>query len=813
MSFMTSISFFDSSPTRARPLDPPSAGRISLALDRLAVVGTVLYVAAHPDDENTRLLAYLANGRGLRTIYLAMTRGDGGQNLVGSDLGPLLGLIRTHELLAARAVDGAEQLFSRAIDFGYSKSSEETLRIWGKDEVLADVVRVMDRVEPDVVMTRFSPEPPNHGHHMASAILARDAFSKAKRRPARLFENKSSWRMKEGEDTSKYLRLDVGGYAPELGESYADLAARSRTNHKSQGFGTATSLGTSVELFEPTLPDQWPEPMPKDTQDPLAGLDLTWARFPKTEAIRAAIATARKAFDARHPEALVPLLVAIDTAIGKLPTTNPYRAQKLAEVEALLVACLGLDLDVRATTPTAIAGEPLALEATAITRLPTSVSVGVTFPDGDTTQAQALTFNTVDKRAHTMTIARDAPSSTPYWLRLPPSGGLFTIPEHWDPNDPVAAPDLQATFDVHVGAFAFTATRPVRYAWTDQVNGERFRAVEILPAVTITPDLRVRMFPNGQTSPVTARIRAHGAARSGVVKLEVPTGWKVAPASQTFALAADGDTSVSFDVTPTGDGKSEIKWVATVAGARFDQAERVIDYLHVPRTTVLSPATIRAVPLAIQLGRKRVAYIPGAGDDIAQALAQVGYQVTTIEAAALADADLTRFDAVIAGIRAYNVHGPELVAAQAKLRQFMEAGGTYLVQYVTSNRQKKLDIAIGPYPLTIEQGRVTDETAAMTVTNPASPLVQAPNKIGPADFVGWVQERGLYFADTWDPKYSTLFSAFDPGEKPLEGSVLSTRVGMGAFVYTGLAFFRQLPEGVAGAYRLFANLLASEVRK
>lgn len=812
---MTSISFIDGSPAHARPIEPPSAGNIALALDRLDVVGTVLYVAAHPDDENTRFLAWLANARGLRAVYLSMTRGDGGQNLIGPDLGPMLGLIRTFELLAARKVDGAEQRFTRAVDFGYSKSADETLRIWGKDQILADVVAVMDELTPDVVVTRFSLEPPNHGHHTASAMLAREAFGKAKVKPARIFENKSSWRFKEGEDLSQYLAIDVGGYSPELGRTYTALAADSRTMHKSQGFGSAPTLGPALEYFEPIIADQWPGKVP-DGKDPFAGLDFSWKRYPKTEAVRAAIAAAKKAYDPRRPEALVPALVKVHQALAKLPDGHPYKDQKLAETSELILAVLGLDLDVRAQTATAIAGEALKLEATALLRRGGDVKVSVTFPDATATPAQALDLNVVDKRERTITVPRDHALSTPFWLQRPPVGGVFSIGEQSYAPYPVGPDALSARFEVQVGGVTLQALRPARLAWVDQVHGERFRTVEVLPAVTLTPQARVRMFPGAAAQSVSARIRAHGAARSGSVTLQAPAGWKVAPKDQTFTLAADGETTVSFEVTPSGSAPVDLTWQARLEGGGdtvFAHSERFIDYQHVPRTTVLGSATIRATPIDLEIGGKRIGYIAGAGDDVALALSQVGYDVTLLEAANLANEDLSRFDALIAGIRAYNVHGDALKAAAAKLTAFMERGGTYLVQYVTSNRLKKLDVPIGPYPFTIEQGRVTDETAQMRVVSPASPFVQQPNKIGDADFAGWVQERGLYFADTWDPKYSPLFSANDPGDKPLEGAVLTTKVGKGTFVYTGLAFFRQLPDGVPGAYRLLANLLAAEPRK
>jgi len=824
---MTTISLAHGSaasavPERSTRYAPPSAGHVALGLERLGVVGTVLYVAAHPDDENTRLLAWLANARGLRAVYLSLTRGDGGQNLVGAELGPLLGLIRTHELIAARAIDGAEQRFSRAVDFGYSKSAEETLGIWGKDEVLADVVRVVRELRPDVIVTRFSTAPPNHGHHTASALLAREAFTLAAdparlsdrgpaHRAARIFENKSHWRFKEGEDLSRYLAIDVGGFSPLIGRSYTELAADSRTMHKSQGFGSAPAFGPQLEYFEPSIPEAWPAPMPTGTKDPLAGLDFTWARHPGTEALRKRIAEAQRAFVPAHPERLLPHLAKVHAALSALPADNPDKAYKLAELEDLLLACAGLVLDARAKTPIAIPGEPLAIAATAVARVPSDPAdkparIAATFPDGTRTEARALAFNQVDLREHTLTV--DAPHSTPYWLRAPQAGGLFSPAPPFDGTAPTGPADLSVRFSIELAGVAFERAVPVRHGWVDPVHGERFRPVEVLPPVTLTPTSDVRMFPGAAARTVDVRVRAHGAKRTGEVRLAAPAGWKVAPASRAFTLEAEGETLVHFDVTPAGAAPVELALTAVTAGVTVSRAEAVIDHLHVPRTTILSPATIRAIPLDLAIGGAQIGYIAGAGDAVAQSLEQVGYQVTVLEPAALGREDLSRFSAIIAGIRAYNV-APELRHHHLALMRYVEGGGTYLVQYITSTRFRPLgDMPIGPFPFTIDQGRVTDERAELRALDPAHPALTTPNRLVPGDYAGWVQERGLYFADTWDPRYVPLFSANDMGDKPLEGGVITARHGKGAFVYTGLAFFRQLPEGVPGAYRLLANLLA-----
>lgn len=802
-------------------LDPPGAGRIALGLERLGVVGTALYVAAHPDDENTRLLAWLANARGLRAVYLSLTRGDGGQNLVGPELGHKLGVIRTHELLAARAVDGAEQRFTRAVDFGYSKSADETLRVWGREAVLADVVGVIREVRPDVIFSRFSTKPPNHGHHTASALLAYEAFTAAAdgarfadRGPAyaplRIFENKSSWRFKKGQDLSGYLTIDVGGFSPLLGRSYTELAATSRTMHKSQGFGSAPTYGALLEYFEPAIRDQWPSgarPLPPNNLDPLADLDFSWARFSGTETLRAHIAEAREAFSPAHPELLLPHLAKVRDALTRLPDDNPYKRYKMAEVDELIVACAGLVLDARADSPNAIPGEPLAVTASATLRLPASVDVSIAFPDGSRRDLHTLRFNERYERKHTFTV--DAPLSSPYWLSGDATAGLFAPRSPLDGTVPVGPPALTARFSIEVAGTSIETRVPVRHVWVDRVHGERWRPVEIVPPVTVTPVAPVRMFTGKSSRPIDVRVRAHGAARKGQVHLLAPSGWKVAPSVQDFALEPEAEAIVRFEVSPTGSAPATLRFEARTRGLVSDRAEAVIDHLHIPATTMLSRSSMRAVPLEITIGAKRIGYITGAGDDVPTGLEQVGYQVTRLEVASLEHEDLSRFDALIAGIRAHNV-APELRHHHDKLMRYVASGGTYLVQYLTSSSWRPLEVPVGPYPFRISRGRVTDQTAPLRPIDAAHPALTTPNRLDDADFAGWVQERGLYFADHWDAQYKPLFVCNDPGESPLEGSVLIARHGKGVFVYTGLSFFRQLPAGVAGAYRLLANLLALE---
>ncbi|ADO69699.1 PIG-L family deacetylase [Stigmatella aurantiaca] len=810
-----------SSEALGQPSRQPHAGEIALGIRRLGVTGSVLYVAAHPDDENTRLLAWLAGGRGLRAGYLSMTRGDGGQNLIGTEQDELLGLIRTNELLAARRVDGAEQLFTRARDFGYSKSVEETLRIWGHDAVLADVVLAIRRFQPDVIVTRFTTKPPNHGHHTASALLAEEAFAAAAD-PARfpeqlgalkpwkadrLLNNVSTWNLKPDADMSAYLKADVGGYEPLLGRSWGEVAAESRSQHKSQGFGVAAERGSLLEYFAPLAGTR-----PKS--DLFEGLELTWRRWGGTEKVIQAVNAASSGFDPRAPHLSLPALQRVHEAISALPEDNPWKAPKLRETEALMTACAGLFLEVRAAEASAVPGSQVTLNLMALNRSPSALRlVSVTLPGGEPVAVEAALLG--DKPftlSSPVEIPADARISTPYWLRKPVEGGLYTV-EAQDRaliGRPEGEPALTVTFVYEAGGKRFTVVRPVVFVWTDPVRGELYRAFEIAPAVTATLDREVLMFPNGMSQTVPVVLAAGRADAAGTVRLEVPGGWRAEPAEVPFQLAARGDErTVRFQLTPPkgASERARLRVVVESGGRAESWRVRTVTHEHIPPQSVRQPSEAALVPVALAMKGRRIGYVPGPGDRVAESLAAVGYEVTVLPEEPLASEKLERFDAILIGVRAFNAN-PRLSLHRERLLRYVEGGGRLVVQYNTNSRVGPLTAFVGPYPLEIGRERVTDETAAMTPVDPKVPLLNAPNRLGPADFEGWVQERGLYFASKWDEHYQPIFSMQDPGEEPLQGGLLVARHGKGTFIYTGIAFFRQLPAGVPGAYRLLANLLA-----
>jgi len=813
------MALMSSTEAHAQTHRPMTSGEIAVGVRRLGVVGNVLYVAAHPDDENTRLLTWLVGARGVRAAYLSLTRGDGGQNLVGAEQDELLGLLRTHELLAARRIDGAEQLFTRMRDFGYSKSAEETLRIWDKEEALSDVVLAIRRFKPDLIITRFNTRPPNHGHHTASALLTHEAFTAAAD-PARfpqhtavagpwstprLVHNVSTWNLPKDADVSAYLKLDVGGFEPLLGRAWGEFAAESRTQHKSQGFGVAPERGPLPEYFTPVAGSV-------PAKDIFEGLDLTWKRFAGTEKIQAAVDEVQKGFDFRAPHKSAAGLVKLHEAISALPNDNTFKAAKLLEVENLLLACTGLFLEARAAEPGVTPGATVGLSYQAINRSPVAVQlVDVTPEQGSSAAAKVVLAEGVPFKATApYAVSSEAPITTPYWLSSPGVGARYTVADLALLGLPTARPPVNVTWTLDVLGRKIAVTRPVLHAWTDPVRGELYRVLEVVPPVTVTMDQDVVMVPNGKPQQLNVVVEAGRAAVETAVQLDVPAGWKVAPAQHAVKFAARGDQkTVVFTVTPPKDAQQRVAFsaVATVDGKPTSWRQRMVNHDHVPPLTVRQPSSAVLVPFSFAPKVKRVGYIPGPGDRVAQSLSSVGYDVTILPEETLAAEKLERFEVIVVGVRAFNAN-PRLVAHRDRLNQYVIQGGRLVVQYNTNSRIGPLTVPVGPYPMEIGRDRVTDETAEMTAVNAKDPVLTTPNRLTAEDYLGWVQERGLYFAATWDANYRTIYSIQDAGEKPALGSVLVAKQGKGTFVYTGLAFFRQLPAGVPGAYRLFANLMA-----
>ncbi|MGC4073702.1 MAG: PIG-L family deacetylase [Nibricoccus sp.] len=796
-----------------------STGEILQELRSFRELGRVLYVAAHPDDENTRLIAYLARGRGYRTGYLSVTRGDGGQNLIGTELRDSLGVIRTQELLAARRIDGAEQFFTRANDFGFSKDYRETLSIWNRDQVLADMVRVIRTFQPDVLITRFSPQPgTTHGHHTASAILALEAFKLAADPAAFRNElgNLPPWQAKRvlwntgpsgasrtGQSANPaVLRLDVGGFNPLLGESYGEIAARSRTMHKSQGFGSVSTRGTAYEHFQLLAG----EPA---TSDILDGVDTTWSRIPDGAAITPLVDAALQSFNPQDPSSSVPALLDIRRRLSAMPSSDALIAKR-AQLDRILEACLGLYWETVVTQAEVVPGETLKLRHTLIARNRFPVRwINSRYPEPKTeiaVNADLPTDQAVNKEA-TQSLPVNTALSQPYWLRSPGTTGMFAVSESALIGRPENLPVFPVEHVLEVGGQTLVlADHPVQVI-DDPVKGEIRRRLDVIPPVSLNFVQSLELFSPGIAKKITVEVNASRENTTGSLRLETPAGWTASPQSQAFTLRGVGDKTVlTFTLTPpSGAASANIDAIADMNGASYGSDRVEIRYDHIPVQLLQPPARLKAVSLDLQIRGKTVGYLPGAGDLVADSLTRMGYSVTQLTGADLTPERLRAFDAVVLGVRAFNTR-TDLLPQLPALFAYAEAGGTVIVQYNTTADLPAAKLA--PYDLKISRDRVTDENAAVTLLAPDHPALTTPNKITSADFDGWVQERGLYFPSQWDEHFTPLISCADADEKQLSGGLLVAKHGKGWFVYTGYSWFRELPEGVPGAYRLFANLVS-----
>jgi LmbE family N-acetylglucosaminyl deacetylase len=806
------------------------AAEIQLALRRLTSVGGALYVAAHPDDENTAMLSWLASERNLRTAYLSITRGDGGQNLIGDETGPLLGVIRTQELLAARRIDGAEQFFTRAIDFGYSKSPQETLSIWNEEKVLEDVVWIIRRFQPDVIVMRFpTTGEGGHGQHTASAILAEKAFSAAGDasvfpeqlrfvspwRARRIFWNRFSWRPVDPNDPSLAgaLRVDLGTYNPLLGRAYTEIAAVSRSQHKSQGFGSAERRGSVINYYTQT----GGEPA---TADLFEGIDTRWSRYPRGETVGRLLEQAADTFDSKNPSASLPLLLEALRALDRLraypewsPAQKPWLETRRQDLMDVIRDCAGIAIDVSAARSAVTPGSDLPMTVTVVNRSnhPFRLAmVASVLANPGKAPGTLLENNKPVTTEVSFRIPLDTPTSQPYWLRYPPARGLYAVPNPLNIGRPENLPELavNVTLDDAMGnVLIFTV--PVTWRQTDPVAGELVRKVDVVTPVSLKMGSAVYIFPEAKARPVTVWMRSYQAAK-GSVKLKVPEPWKVEPSSVPVTFDAAGDErTATFTVTPPAvDSVAAMLAELTLEDGRtVSEGIADIEYPHIAPQRVFGESVAKVVRADIRRRGDRIGYIMGSGDDVPEILRQVGYDVVLLTDADLDRGDFSRFDAIVAGIRAYNTR-ERLRLAHGKLMEWVAAGGTMVVQYNTTG-----DLVVaepGPYPFKISRDRVTVEEAPVRLLAPDHPVLRAPNRITSADFAGWIQERGLYFPGEWDAAYVPLLGSNDPGESEKEGGLLFARHGKGAFVYTGYAWWRQLPAGVPGAIRTFVNLVSAE---
>jgi LmbE family N-acetylglucosaminyl deacetylase len=760
----------------------PSA-EILAQINKLKTVGSVLYIAAHPDDENNSFLPYLTKQRMFRTAYLSLTRGDGGQNLIGKEQGIELGMIRTQELLAARRIDGAEQYFSSAYEFGFSKSSEEALRIWDHNKVLSDAVLVIRKFQPDIIITRFPRDArAGHGHHSASAIIANEAYLAAAdptQFPEQFKLGLVPWKAKRilwntfnfgsiNTTNNNQLKLEVGGYNAVLGKSYGEIGAEARTMHKSQGEGRPRRRGAIYEFFELTGGDS-------AKQDIMEGVNIGWSKITNNEkeaiAIETNISTIVKQFQTENPSASVAALVNLYKQIALLPISK-WRDYKLEEVKNSIRDCAGLFFEATTQQQQVEQGAEVKLQFLLNQRsMAEAKLVKVSWPLGtDSTFNKALAYNENIQFEYSFKVPASFPISQPYWLVQPKTEGMFVVTNQQLIGDAENEPAFKVGLVVQINGQSFNFPIPVQYKFTDPTKGDVYEPIVVVPVHEIKYDKEVYLKQAGQNVSISYQNLRQGIAKQ----------MKVSMQSANEAL-------------PT-----------TVE----DVYTKNIQYDHIPTLTYFPTATTKIVEADVKTKPAKVGYIDGAGDKLPEALIELGYQVTLLKESDINLEKLKQFDAVVVGIRAYNML-EYLTDKNEIVNAYIEQGGNWVVQYLKSNQAGLKKVKVGPYSFSVNSGRrVTQEEVPVQFILPAHSVLNFPNKIIAADFENWVQERSTYQAENIDAHFETPLAMNDKGEAISNGSLLIAPYGKGNMVYLSLVLFRQLPAGNAGAYKLLSNIIS-----
>lgn len=798
-----------------------SSAEIYEAIEKLKVLGSVLYVAAHPDDENTRLITHLSRGMHLRTAYVSLTRGDGGQNLIGEELDEFLGAIRTQELQEARRIDGGIQYFSLANDFGYSKNDVETFRIWPRDSVSADLIRVVRSFKPDVIINRFDHRTSGrtHGHHTASAILGREAFlycnSPLHMRELlegtephlvqRLFFNTSYFfygrERFDTMDKSHLYRLDVGDFYPLRGQSNNEIAAQSRSMHKSQGFGINSSRGSSMEYFERIEAG-------KETGQagPFDGLDFSWNRVNGGGTVSRVIDEVIAHFDILKPWKSIPLLQKAEQYMEDL-TDHNWKQIKLEEIRSIILDCAGIYAEAHVGLPVVSPGGQMEVHTECIARNPVQVKlrkISVPAFSFDTAFGLLLEPNIAHFWQRPFTLDHDARLTAPFWLMNGRPLGYYPVEASAHRLLPERPRTLYADLELEISGKMYTVRREIVFKTDDPVLGEVKEPLDVLPSAMVVSEDPLYLTNDGQVE-CSLRIRANCGGCAVKVRIEMPQGVRSRPESQELQFERAGEEHViRFSLSGIANNPERLELPVLI-----DETQgyflKSIKYPHIQQQRVLTPARLWVISSEVLTTKKRIAYIEGAGDYTDDALRKMGYDVRAIQVDKLDAISKKDFDVLLLGIRAFNTRDA-LKNCKPHFERFVSQGGKIIVQYNTTADLVTRDFA--PAALTIGRGRVADERAAVRFIAPDHPALQSPNVIGAHDFDNWVQERGLYFPSEYDSSYAEILGMNDPGEKELRSGLLVSQHGKGAFVYTSLAWFRQLRAGVPGAYRLFSNLVS-----
>ncbi len=803
----------------SQPQPTLSSSEIKLALKKLDVLGSVLYIAAHPDDENTSLIAYLAKGKLLRTGYLSMTRGDGGQNLIGTEQSDQLGVLRTQELLEARKRDGGEQFFTRAVDFGYSKSPEETFEFWDKEKLLSDVVWVIRKFKPDVIITRFPPTGQGgHGHHTASAILAIEAFDLANDpkafpeqlefvgtwQPKRVFWN--AWLpalQNEKIDLSKIPTLNLGEYNTLLGKSYTEVSALSRSMHKSQGFGASGVRNNLLNYFTLLKGDSV-------TSDMFEGLDLSWKKVEDGDQIHSIIQKTLNEFDDENPSSSLDNLFLIYEKILNLKDEY-WKQVKLKEITELIRSCAGIWIEAISENEFVSVGDTLNVKTSIVNRSNFEFVLNKTdlsYTENSKQNSEQLKNGEIVSRSHKIYIPNLPIWTQPYWLQSQHIVGMYFIAEQELRGLPELKPQLNCDFTVSYKNHSIKFSVPVYYRITDPVDGEVYKSLVITPPVTINIEKDIFFFDDPKEKELKLTLQSFKNSVSGKLVIECGNGWQVKPQEIDFVFDKKNlKKDFYVKVIPSGNQtNSELSAKLIIDNKTLSKSIARIEYKHILPQTIFYESKSKLELFDFEKdGVNKIGYIVGSGDKIPDFLTELGFDVTLLDDKNLSSNNLSRFDVIIAGIRAYNTRD-NLAAFHKELVNYVEAGGTLISQYNTTG-----DLITNPgvLPLKLSRDRVTDENSEVEILNINHQVFNKPFKITKDDFNGWIQERGLYFPNEWDKNYEALLSMNDKGETPKTGSLLVTKYGKGTFVYTGLSFFREIPAGVEGAIKLFINLLYS----
>jgi len=801
-------------------LAPPvySSADIYMQLKKLNVLGSVLYIAAHPDDENNGFLPYLAKEKLYRTGYMSLTRGDGGQNLIGSEQGIELGMIRTQELLAARRIDGAEQYFSRAYEFGFSKNADEALRIWDRQKVLSDVVWMIRKFQPDIIITRFPGDArAGHGHHAASSIIAQEAFTAAadpNKFPEQFQYGVKPWQAKRilwngfnfgGNNNTPggpgIFQMEVNILNPLIGKSYGEIGGEARTMHKSQGEGRPRRRGPITESFQ-TLNGEAPK------TDLMDGIVTDWSRIPGADGIQGRINTITNAFRLDQPQASVPALIDLYRAIKALPAGN-WRDQKLAETQQLIEACAGFFAEATTSQENVVQGDTLRVSFFFNERYKIDAGLKhIRLENFDSSLNTPLPQNANVTINKILPVPADKKISQPYWLVYPQQESMFDVRDQMLIGKAENDPSFEAIYTVNLGGEDFTIRRPVYYKFVDPAKGELYEPLPVLPRAEANFTKENFISLNGAPVRVTTRVKTNSRSAQNISYMLGPTQKFQTHDSKTTEGDMDRDVMHVYEPVAKMDNYREEVSLTPATPDVYLGSTRTISYDHIPTITYFAPAKANLVKLNIKTVGKRIGFIPGAGDKMPQALEQLGYEVKILKEEDLNTANLAQYDAIITGVRAYNIF-EYLTNKNDVLSKYVENGGNLIVQYLKSNQVGLKRVKVGPYPFSVNAGsRVTEENAKVEFLLPQHPVLNYPNKITDQDFEGWVQERSTYQAENVDPHFEAPFSMNDTGEKPANGSLITAKYGKGVFTYVSLVLFRQLPAGVPGAYRLLANIIA-----